>query len=65
MNRWNLVICAFAAASLIAGCAMRGGNRPEWVDNPKLAYPENLYLVAVGEGDTRQAAENSAAKSSA
>ncbi|MCF7818502.1 MAG: LPP20 family lipoprotein [Kiritimatiellales bacterium] len=28
--------------------------------NPKAAYPENQYLVAVGEGDTRRAAENAA-----
>lgn len=44
------------------GCkSLTGGGTPDWVKNPKSIYPENQYLVAVGEGDTRRAAENAAA----
>jgi len=45
---------------VLAGCKTTGGGIPDWVANPKSAYPENRYLVAVGEGDTRHAAENAA-----
>jgi len=45
----------------LAGCKSLTGGTPEWVANPKSVYPENQYLVAVGEGDTRRAAENAAA----
>jgi hypothetical protein len=46
---------------LLTGCASQSLNRPAWVLNPQEKYPEAQYLVAVGEGDTRRAAENSAA----
>jgi hypothetical protein len=46
-------------AVVLTGCNTLH-RTPEWVDNPKTAYPENEYLVAVGEGDTRRAAENAA-----
>jgi hypothetical protein len=45
----------------LSGCMTRGGDAPAWVDNPKAVYPESAYLAAVGEGDTRRAAENAAA----
>jgi len=46
----------------LAGCkSLIGGGTPDWVANPKSTYPESQYLVAVGEGDTRRAAENAAA----
>lgn len=45
---------------LLSGCQRLKGT-PKWVENPKAAYPEAQYLVAVGEGDTRRAAENAAA----
>ena len=44
----------------LPGCKTTGGGVPDWVTNPKSAYPENRYLVALGEGDTRRAAENMA-----
>lgn len=45
-----------------SGCSTPFGNKtPEWVVNPKAVYPENKFLVAVGEGDTRRSAENAAA----
>lgn len=49
------------AVALLAGCKSYKGDPPTWVFNPKAVYPENQYLVAVGEGDTRRAAENAAA----
>ncbi len=45
---------------LVAGCGTFKSAEPEWVRNPKTAYPDKTYLVAVGEGDTRRAAENAA-----
>ncbi|MEE9367408.1 MAG: LPP20 family lipoprotein [Pontiella sp.] len=45
----------------LVGCQSFTGGSPEWVENPKSVYPESNYLVAVGAGDTRRAAENSAA----
>ncbi len=57
--------CAAAAvacmgAILLSGCRLPG-QTPPWVANPKATYPESAYLAAVGEGDTRSAAENAAA----
>jgi hypothetical protein len=52
---WVLVLLA------LSGCQSLRNNTPEWVSNPKAVYPESHYLVAVGEGDTRRAAENAAA----
>jgi hypothetical protein len=46
---------------LTAGCSTLKNRPPEWVENPKSVYDENEYLAAVGEGDTRRAAENAAA----
>lgn len=46
---------------LIAGCGTLHHGKPDWVENPKAVYADNKYLVAVGEGDTRRAAENAAA----
>lgn len=43
------------------GCRSIIGGTPDWVTNPKTVYPESRYLVAIGAGDTRRAAENSAA----
>jgi hypothetical protein len=57
-------LCASVVLSFpfLNGCkSLTGGGTPEWVANPKAVYPENEYLVAVGEGDTRRAAENAAA----
>lgn len=33
---------------------------PQWVNNPYANYPESMYMVGVGTGDTREAAENNA-----
>lgn len=34
---------------------------PTWLNNPKTAYPEQKYLSAIGEADSRSSAENMAA----
>jgi hypothetical protein len=35
-------------------------SKPKWLKNPKSVYNPQLYLTAIGEGDTRSDAENSA-----
>ncbi|MFH0733931.1 MAG: LPP20 family lipoprotein [bacterium] len=35
-------------------------DRPNWIDNPNSKYSDAAYLVAIGEGDNRKAAENNA-----
>lgn len=54
-------LCLSAGLLLASGCAVLSSHQaPDWVSNPKSTYPESAYLATVGEGDTRQAAENSA-----
>jgi hypothetical protein len=36
-------------------------GKPEWISNPEKSYPNSQYMTAVGTGDTRKEAENSAA----
>ncbi|MDF7809000.1 LPP20 family lipoprotein [Pontiellaceae bacterium B12219] len=59
----GLRLCATAVLISTSGCTLFSSKEPAWVSNPKTAYPDNLYLVAVGAGDTRRAAENAAAAS--
>ena len=58
MDKWKIGL--WASVLLLSGCGTLQ-REPAWVANPKTVYPENQYLVAIGEGDTRQAAENAAA----
>ncbi len=61
MDFWKKrLLVALLVTTVLPGCKTTGNSPPEWVTNPKSTYPENQYLVAVGEGDTRRAAENSA-----
>lgn len=54
-------LCLTAGLLLSPGCKTFSSNKaPDWVANPNSSYPEAVYLATVGEGDTRQAAENSA-----
>ncbi len=49
---------------LILSCVLlvaKKNEEPEWLNNPKSIYPDAMYLSALGEGDTRLAAENDAA----
>lgn len=36
-------------------------GKPSWLDHPEKSYPSSQYMTAVGSGDTRKEAENSAA----
>jgi hypothetical protein len=36
------------------------GDEPAWINNPHDLYPEDLYIVGVGTGDTKEIAENNA-----
>jgi len=52
---------------IVISCAVQAkskketSSRPVWMDNPKAKYSEQLYLTAIGEGDSRNDAENMAA----
>ena len=35
-------------------------ERPRWVDDPQRMYPFEMYIAAVGSGDTPEAAKNNA-----
>ncbi len=60
---WKIGILSLLGCCLLTGCFSSKGREPDWVANPKSVYPEERYLVAVGAGDTRRSAENSAAAS--
>lgn len=49
--------CSFAQKTV----PLEKGAMPDWVNNPYSAYPEQQYIVGVGSGDTRKAAEYDAA----
>ncbi len=44
----------------ITNFSIKAQNIPAWISNPNSVYPDISYLAAVGEGDNRKAAENSA-----
>ncbi|MDY6915784.1 MAG: LPP20 family lipoprotein [Candidatus Cloacimonadota bacterium] len=56
---YSLLVILVISCSVQAKTADKG--KPEWLQNPKSVYPENRYLTAIGEGDTRSAAEDMAA----
>jgi hypothetical protein len=41
-------------------CAVTFAQRPDWVQGTSKKFPSGLYLVGVGSGKTREAAENQA-----
>jgi hypothetical protein len=44
---------------LVVGCA--SGKTPDWVNGPKsVTYPDQQYMIGVGQGDTRGVAEERA-----
>ncbi len=56
-------LCLSVALVQLNGCKTFDGGKPDWLANPKSVYPDDQFLSAVGAGDTRRAAENSAAAS--
>ncbi|HEY4485578.1 MAG TPA: LPP20 family lipoprotein [Nitrospiria bacterium] len=57
---WNRV--RFFAAVFLSGCAAisAAAAAPEWVSGPSRNFPPDTHLTGVGNGDTRQAAEDRA-----
>jgi len=53
------VMFVFACSSS-QNTVRQGDEKPEWIDNPYKLFPKSMYLVGVGTGDTREAAENNA-----
>ncbi|MBI2428507.1 MAG: LPP20 family lipoprotein [Ignavibacteriales bacterium] len=53
----------FLLISLTTTCFLFAQEKPSWIDAPQDKYPSSHYLTAIGTGDTRKAAENSAAAS--
>lgn len=67
---WIAALGAALVVLVLVGCgsspspaaqASRGGSDlPDWYLNPGEVYPDGTYLVSVGTGDTRRAAEQQA-----
>ncbi len=59
----KIILFVFVAI-ILSNCAVNAKSKkskiPEWLQNPKKVYPDQLYLTAIGEGDTRADAENMA-----
>ncbi|MDR1627123.1 MAG: hypothetical protein LBT33_11350 [Spirochaetia bacterium] len=53
----KLTIFLFAA---LCATTLAAQDRPAWVDKPSIAYPEKLFVSAVGIGTSRQSAESNA-----
>ena len=56
-----LAITLILILSCAAHAKKRKSSKPEWLKNPKAVYSEQMYLSAIGEGDSRSDAENMAA----
>lgn len=69
----TITILTVAAVSLaLSGCVTGGGSTgasaasgsssdlPEWYLNPQAVYPDDIYLTAIGTGDSRRDAEQQA-----
>ncbi len=59
--RKSLIIALSALLMLNCSVHAKKSKPPKWLDNPKSIYPENMYLSALGEADSRAMAENMAA----
>ncbi len=59
-----MIILGIAVFMLFSGCATEpariDAGYPAWYLDPGRVYPENMYLAAVGSGDTRRDAEQQA-----
>jgi hypothetical protein len=59
--RCTVLATGAAGLLLLSGCTSQRENIPVWLLQPQEEYPAESYLVSIGEGDSRRAAENSAA----
>ncbi len=49
----------FILTALLAAITCRAGEpKPDWIDGSSMEYPREKYLVGVGQGDSRQDAED-------
>ncbi|MDR1317379.1 MAG: LPP20 family lipoprotein [Spirochaetales bacterium] len=56
-----LAACGTTGSSGTGGPAVSGGGTPPaWMDTLETDYPDTRYLAAIGSGDTRRGAEDSA-----
>ncbi len=55
-----VVACATSSGSAAASGSGSSGDLPEWYLDPQSVYPDEIYLVAIGTGDTRRDAEQQA-----
>ena len=56
------ILIALTFIFLLSGTAFAKKQKPpKWLEAPKSVYPENMYLSAIGEADSRTMAENMAA----
>lgn len=53
----QLMHCSYAQKSR---AVEQGKEKPTWVDKPYALFPQDRYIVGVGSGDTRDAAEQNA-----
>ena len=51
------IVAVLAACLALAACSSK---QPGWVDQPAGKYPQQDYLSAVGEADTRSTADERA-----
>ncbi len=62
IERYRSMSCTLVLAVGITATAVRAQQEiPSWVSNPREKYPDADYLVAIGSGDTRRDAEETAA----
>jgi len=52
----SMILCLFAAPAFLAAQAVQ----PPWINNPYASFNRQAYIVAVGVGNSRQAAERDA-----
>jgi len=64
MKKINSIYTLLIALLLISGCSSssedKAKQRPSWIDHASQAYPDNIYLSAVGQGSNRERATKKA-----
>ena len=60
MNKYRLVCYLFCSIFIFSCASTQNDNRPDWIDNADLTYPDNDYLTAVGQASKRDRAGKNA-----
>jgi len=59
--QWLALLLLLSCTVTQNSVAQQSGKvKPDWIEHPDKKYPENRFLVGVGSGDNRQAAEDNA-----